>query len=157
MRASAEAIGEFGWLQGKNGDKAVGFCMEGAICHTLANEMRFDYTWDATYAERIIRGFGRWLYERGMIKDFDLPRVYNDAPERSKEECVLAMKLYAEHLEDGEKWKNEESARYAGGRTNTSATTPSLSYMKEGFSLLATVSATGAIPLSSYHYATSAF
>jgi hypothetical protein len=89
LRRAAELLGERGWCQGEIEDGDGRMCAVGAIRRAASEVMHTRHSWSESVALNRLRGQVR---TREM---HSIPR-WNDAPERTAEDVILAMKRAAE-------------------------------------------------------------
>jgi hypothetical protein len=87
LRKAAEVIEEFGWIQGEYGGADEGYCVDGAI------QCAAHGAYDRFLARSLLCGYLRasWL------------PLWNDAPERTKDQVIAALRAAAERPEAGER------------------------------------------------------
>lgn len=88
LREAARILMRDGWTQGTISDKRGRRCRLGAVCKAAESLRASTYVF--TGAEDL---FGRWLFaEYGTAETVK----WNDAPERTAEDVILALKRAAE-------------------------------------------------------------
>jgi len=89
LREAAGAIATYGWIQGSAGYEEVGFCAVGALSYAIDETGGTDSSYAAAYSALLDEVGGRG----GSVV------MWNDAPDRTKEQVIDTLCLVADRLE----------------------------------------------------------
>lgn len=93
LREAARTLDVFGWIQGRAGNYAVGFCAIGALCD-VGNNPKIPYC--QSHAERALRSRIPKMYA-GISSIAD----WNDSHGRTKSQVTSLLRKTARELEHG--------------------------------------------------------